>query len=97
MRLTTPLRRASKEEFERLAFTRATLQKLCPCENENKNTQNGQKERESFTHAWPHLCMADPSKDGDQNIPEVLAPKMKTEEQQQQQKVKRREENKKRK
>jgi hypothetical protein len=41
--------------------------------------------------------MADPSKDGDQNIPEVLAPKMKTEEQQQQQKVKRSEESKKRK
>jgi hypothetical protein len=46
-------------------------------------TTNKKRDRESFTHAWPHLCTADPSKDGDQNIPKVLAPKMKTEEQQQ--------------
>lgn len=75
----------SEGESGRCDFTRATLQKFCPCEIKTKTHENEQNERkrESFTHAWPHLCTADPSKDGDQNIPKVLAPKMKTEEQQQ--------------
>lgn len=53
--------------------------------NQNKNREQQQNkkkdaQKERVWHAWPHIHKTDPSKNGDQNIRAILAPRDKTEE-----------------